>query len=449
MALTVQKEKFTLIVLIDALQYDDTDNNIGNGTPHFNFIVQGFADHGIYLLNNTEIIHRDLMNQNSGTAINVHAEAKTDFTPFLGDLNMLYKIRGISAAPTPLLMTKSNNVEYDVIFPSQTAGDVYEYYFELSDNTNSYVVVSPKNAGVGTTFFQRNIPYFVLIGYATKYQELFDAATAPTGWTIGNAGGDNAIRGLWEHGVPVPSFVDNNDSSTIVQTYTDANGGGSCLVTDNAGSALASIGQADVDGGRTTVVSPLIDISSYTKPVLGYSRWYSNSQGSNPRKDWWVTQLSYNGGNSWFPMERSYEPDVRWRRFVFPLAKIGNNQIMVRFIANDSAQVGAGGSLVEAALDAFEIYDIGETPTATTDFDKLSFEMFPNPANESVNLVLPEAKEASYEILSSVGQVIKNNVVSGRNKLVNISTSDLASGIYYLRVYQNGKLNIKKLTISK
>ncbi len=435
-------------VLIDALQYDDTDNDITNGTPHFNFIVQGFADHGIYLLNNSEVIHNDLFNQNSGVAINVRADVKTDFTPFVGDLTLQYKLRGSTGAYTPLVMTR-NSLQYDITFPSQTAGEVYEYYFELSDNMNSYAVPFPKNVSPTISFTERNIPYYVLIGFKPKYQELFDGSGAPAGWTVGNAPGDNAIRGIWSQGTPVPSFEDPNDSTTLCQTYYDHNGGGQCLFTGNAGSPTASIGQGDVDGGRTTVISPLIDISSYNTPVLGYSRWFSNSQGSNARKDWWTTYLSYNGGANWFPLERTYEPDVKWRRFVVRLAKTGNQQVMVRFVANDSAQAGAGGALVEAALDAFEIYDIGETATSTKNFDKLSFKVFPNPARESVNLLLPEEKEASYEILTSVGQVIKSQLIPGTSKQITIPTGDLASGMYYIRVYQDGKLNIKKLTIAE
>lgn len=435
-------------VLIDALQYDDNDNNISNGTPHFNFIVQGFADHGIYLLNNTEIVHNGLMNQNSGAPINVHAEAKTDFTPFLGDLTMRYRLRGNNGVPASMVMGR-NNTMYDSIFPSQTAGEIYEYYFELSDNLNSYSVVSPKNADVGINFFERNLPYYVMIGFAPKYQELFDGAQAPAGWNIGNVAGDGAIRGVWEHATPMPSFVDNNDSSTIVQTYFDANGGGKCLVTGNAGSPTASIGQEDVDGGRTSVESPLIDISGYTKPVLTYNRWFSNSQGSNPRKDWWTTQLSYNGGNTWFPLERSYEPDVRWRQFVFPLSKIGNQQILVRFVANDSLNLNFnGGSLVEAAIDAFEIYDIGETPLATTDFAALNFGIYPNPATASIFVTLPEIGDGSIEILSGVGQVIKAQSFDHKQK-VQVATNDLAAGLYYVRVYLNGQMNVKKLTIAK
>ena len=434
-------------VLIDALQYDDNDNNISNGTPHFNFIVQGFADHGIYLLNNTEIIHADLLNQNSGSPINVHAEAKTDFTPFLGDLTLRYRMRGTSAPSLSLLMTKTNE-EYDVVFPSQTAGDSYEYYFELSDNTNSYSVVSPKNSGPTVSFFERNLPYFVLIGYVPKYQEFFDGANAPNGWTIGNAPGDGAIRGIWEQATPIPSFENSSDSSTIVQTYFDYNGGGKCLVTGNASSPTASIGQADVDGGRTTVISPAIDLSGYTKPYLGYSRWFSNSQGSNPRKDRWVTELSYNGGSSWIPMERSFEPDVRWRRFTYPLTP-GNHQVMVRFVANDSAQAGMGGSLVEAAVDVFQIYDLGETPVSVNSIDKLNFSIYPNPVRQALNVVLPTTDVATVEILSSVGQVLLSEDFKGGARLQTINTTELSSGLYYVRVYQNGKMNTKKFVVSK
>ncbi len=432
-------------ILIDALQYDDNDNNIANGTPHFNFIVKGFADHGIYLLNNTELEHPELGYQNSGIALNIHADVLTDFSPFVGDVTLKYRPRSGGTLQS-LLMTK-NNLAYDVTFPSQTAGEIYEYYFDVGDNLNSYTVAFPKNSEFTTNFFQRNLPYYIMIGYTPKYQELFDAGAAPAGWTIGNVAGDGAIRGVWEHGTPVGSFEDPNDSATVVQTFNDANGGGGCLVTGNASNANASIGTADVDAGMTTVLSPVIDISSYTTPVLGYSRWFSNSQGTNPREDVWTVQITYNGGANWYFLDRTFEPDVSWRWQVVPLIQNTGGQIQVRFIAEDDPTAGNGGSLVEAAVDAFEIFDIGETPLATTDLSKLSFQLFPNPATKSVNVVLPEGKEASIEILSSVGQVLSLQKTDSQ-KLVQVETSFLSAGIYYVRVYQDSKMSIKKLTIA-
>lgn len=434
-------------ILIDALQYDDTDNNIGNGTPHFSFIVEGFADHGIYLLNNSEVTHPHLGYQPSGAPFDVLAEVETDFTPFVGDLNVVYRKRGASGL-TKLLMNK-NNLSYDIPFPSQTAGDIYEYFFELEDNLNSYSIAFPKNGDFSTPLLDRNLPYYVMIGYKPVYQELFDGANAPNGWTIGNATGDNAIRGLWTHDTPVPSFQDINDSSTIIQTYSDANGGGKCLVTGNAGAATASIGQADVDGGKTTVISPSIDISSYTNPVLGYFRWYSNSQGSNPRKDIWIAQISYNGGNSWFYLDRTEQPDVSWRWQVVPLLKSSGTNILVRFIAEDLPQQGAGGSLVEAAIDAFEIFDLGEVPLSISAINTLNFQLYPNPTKESVNLILPEQGRATYEIINAVGQTMRSKEINQQSRKILISTNDLASGVYFIRVSQAGQTNIKKLSVRR
>ncbi len=433
-------------ILIDALQYDDTDNNILNGTPHFLFIVKGFADHGIYLLNNSEVAHADLFNKNSGSAFNVHAEVKTDYLPFLGDLTMVYRQQGTNI-PTNLVMNR-NNTEYDVIFPSQTGGEIYEYYFQLGDNLNTYAVDYPQNAGFTVTATQRNLPYYVLIGYAQRYQELFNGSNAPIGWQIGNIASDDATRGVWEFGTPIPSFVDNNDSTTLVQTFYDANGDGQCLFTENATSATSALGQADVDGGTTTVITKSIDISNYTQPVLGYSRWYSNSQGTNPRKDFWITQVSYDNGNFWFPLERTYQPDVSWRRYIKPLSKGAGNSILVRFIAQDIAQQGASGSIVEAAIDALEIYDLGAVATTVNNFAKLEVKLYPNPAKKFVNLLLPEAGEASYEILSSVGQVLSSKNVMAKERLLKISTTTLADGIYYVRVYQNGAMSVQKLVVS-
>jgi len=431
-------------ILIDALQYDDDDNDLTNGTPHFNDIVQGFADHGIYLLNNTELMHDDIGPVNSGTSIAIQTDIVSDFPAFLGDGKMFYREKGTTQLDS-VLMTKSGNI-YTTTFPSTTGGKIWEYYFAAYDNANSYSVVSPSNAEFNLSAQQRNLPHFLLVGYRNVWQEQFNNGS-PSGWTVGNAAGDNATRGLWDVGIPIPSFGTQGDTSTMVQTYFDADGGGGCAYTGNGSGPTASFGQEDVDGGVTTLISPTINIASYNQPAISYLRWYSNEAGQNPGKDFWTVEISYNGGSNWFPLEKTFEADRSWRRNVVPLVQSAGTDILLRFIAQDINQ-GQGGAIVEAAVDAVEIYELGETPVGLQGFESLNVLVYPNPASNEINVVLPENGTASYQIMSTSGQVVlQRTVETVRTGAMKIDASSLSDGIYYVQIQQNGKRAVKKVTI--
>ena len=55
--------------------------------------------------------------------------------------------------------------------------------------------------------------------------------------------------------------------------------------------------------GSTTLLTPVIDMSSLNDPTVSYFRWYSNDQGASPNADVFVVEISNNGGSSWSLVE--------------------------------------------------------------------------------------------------------------------------------------------------
>lgn len=435
-------------ILLDALEYDDDNNNIFDGTPHFQAIVKGFARHGIYLLNQSEIEHEGNITTQLTNSIPISAVAITEFKPFLGDVKMFVRKRGTTALDS-VLMVKTNDTIFNGNFTptNASAGDIYEYYFMLYDDANIPNIDAPLQGKFSVGFSQRNLPFYILYGYKPVFTENFDAiAPSTANWQFGLSTDPVTLtsKGKWDVGTPISSKTIEGE---VVQTGMDhTSGTGKCAFTGNASSATAQPTAADVDGGRTTLITQEFDLTPYNKPVVSYWRWFTNSQGNSPRKDNWQTWVSYNNGVNWTSLERSYQPDVSWRRQIIVPSQ-GSATIKLRFVALDSIDaVNTTGSLVEAAVDDIQIFDIDTSPLGLLNQQGLEAAVFPNPANRNVTVLTQDQGELTYELVNTVGAKIQqgSQLTNGN---MQIQLQNITSGLYFLRVELNGKKYIQKLNI--
>jgi hypothetical protein len=169
------------------------------------------------------------------------------------------------------------------------------------------------------------------------------------GWRVG-ATGDEAFTGRWARTDPLPTTTGGQP----VQPGDDhtPGAGALCFVTES-GWTGQGVSDADVDGGTTTLTSPTFDLSRVVHPRVTYWRWYTNNLGSSPNLDQWVAQVSVDGGGIWTDLERTTVSANSWQPHSFLLSGFvtPSAQTAFRFIAGDTG----AGSLVEAALDDFEI----------------------------------------------------------------------------------------------
>ena len=161
-------------------------------------------------------------------------------------------------------------------------------------------------------------------------------------WTAGVAG-DTATTGQWELGDP---------QGTSAQPENDHSDPGTmCWVTGRL--AGTSVGSYDIDGGATTLISPVFDASEAStdgvQAILSYYRWYSNDQGASPNEDTMPIDISNNNGATWTQLELVSENLGHWEYKEFNLADYvtPTSQMRLRFIARDAGS----GSVVEAAID--------------------------------------------------------------------------------------------------
>ena len=93
--------------------------------------------------------------------------------------------------------------------------------------------------------------------------------------------------------------------------------GAYCAFTGNDNTG-GTIGANDVDGGHTTLTSPVYDLTDYTNPTFTYFRWYTNSPPTGR-----ILQLIggkiqvTDDGINWTYVENNKTSDNRWRKFAF------------------------------------------------------------------------------------------------------------------------------------
>lgn len=438
-------------ILIDALTYNDIDNNIINGTPNDVAIIKGFARHGIYILGDAEVLHNGNLIPTANVATTITTDVTASFPPLVNNVKMIYRLKQTPLpSPDTLVLSKVGTTQqFTASFPGKTAGQLYEYIFGVTDilSVTDINAIAPLQSLFSVTLRQRNIPYYLPIECAATQIEDFE--TGATGWKISQST-DNATGGKWILAKPIPSFINNE----MVQTDKDhTTGSGKCVVTGNAASSTSQSGSADVDNGHTVILSPVYNLSEYKNPMVSYWRWFSNSQGQNDRKDIWQVMLSDNGGLNWTPIDRTYQPDVQWRRQVVRIKdaklSVNLNSIQFAFVAVDSLYGDyTSGSLVEAAVDDFSILDIAN-PSSIATMEEAGIEVYPNPANDFVKIQFGNAFTGSVTLLDITGKVVYSataNVITQTT----IPTVQLSNGFYLLQLKgADGQMYTKKLQVNQ
>ncbi|HVP56802.1 MAG TPA: FlgD immunoglobulin-like domain containing protein, partial [bacterium] len=184
------------------------------------------------------------------------------------------------------------------------------------------------------------------------------------GWSL-SVTDDGATFGRWVRKNPNGSFLD----SILVQPELDHTplAGVKCFITANFPRNYG-VDVGDVDGGKTTLTSPQVNLSQYASAHLRYARWYTNDTGSGAHDDVWRVDISSDSGATWTSLENTGAAERAWVLKAFNLGDYGalTDKVLVRFVASDFGQE----STVEAGVDDIEItgcpYWVDVTPPSVT-----------------------------------------------------------------------------------
>lgn len=302
-----------------------------------------------------------------------------------------------------------NGSSFSAQIPGQPAGTIVAYYLTVNDVFGGLSTVTP----AGAQFHEEGyLPNYILVGFNLIATEDGDNFSELGNWNTSPQG--NATTGQWEYGVLIPSYGTPGNASTIVQPGQQHTPGGFlCWYTGNASGPNAALGENDVDGGSTILISDPMNLTSYTNPAFTYWRWYSNNSGANPSADWWQVQISNNNGASWVKVEDTKTSDRSWRRKAFRVEEYLplTASMRLRFIASDSIRPGVtlnGGSLVEGALDDIQLWNGPENTLAVDDRVEAMLGLYPSPASDvlTIDLASEMLSGARLSVMDPIGRVV-------------------------------------------
>jgi len=339
---------------------------------------------------------------------------------------------------------------YTGAIPGQPANTEISYYFTATDGPG---LTSRLPEGSPDEHFSLLITEMI---YLTEAENPGDPD-----WELG-AAGDQATSGLWVRADPVGTDY----SGLNVQPENDhtVDPGAACFVTGNA-NAGDSAGTEDVDGGCTTLQTPVFDLSEVDRAVIKYWCWYG--EGGLSIDDDFVVEISNDNGSNWIEFHRIVDNANSWNQVSVELNTLdgGNfeltDQIVLRFLACD---LNSGG-LVEAAIDDFSIESFtnpGLSPVEdipAADRPVLLRQNHPNPFNPttSIGFALPGTAQTELVVYTIDGRRIAtliNEVMPAGEHHVSWDGRDeggrpVASGAYFYRLKAGENLLVKRMVLVK
>jgi hypothetical protein len=332
-------------ITVDWLTLDDDNGDINDGTPHYAEIAAGFGNHN---LDAPQILPLDF-NYPQGIPTNADPQQGATFrvevspisaNPQPGTGMLHYRVDGGSFTSVPMDVV-SDNV-YDATLPGVDCLSMIDWY------------VSAQTVGGTTIYDPTNAPtdevYYVTVSASESQTVLHDDFENNLGWTVG-APDDTATLGIWWRADPYPTSAQPGDDIT-------PDPGIYCWVTDFRQGYTAD--DFDVDGGKTTVTSPLFDVTGGEEAFVSYWLWYSNDEGEAPNEDVFKVDVSDDGGANWVNAQTvgPSGPGTSggWFQYQWKVSDfVGlTNQVKLRFVASDYGS----DSLVEAAFDEFLIMTV-------------------------------------------------------------------------------------------
>jgi hypothetical protein len=206
----------------------------------------------------------------------------------------------------------------------------------------SYVVipVGASNACMGPASACDTATPTAPAGPVTVYFDNFETAT---GWTVNPNSSDNATSGVWERGNP-----EDTTSSGAKQLGTTVSGSNDLVTGALAGgSATAN----DLDGGVSTIQSPVISLPSTGTLTLSFSYYFAHARRSSSNDYLRVKVVGSTTSTVLQELGTNSDDDAVWATTSADISAFAGQNVRILIEAAD----GTTDQLVEAAIDDVKI----------------------------------------------------------------------------------------------
>ncbi len=438
---------------------DDDDGIISNGSPNYDDICDAAMQHGYMCpeLFVGVLVEHEPLEDTSNTTVPYTVLATIGSTEAAMDSTVMSYSVDFAAYQTLNMTPTGNPNEYSADIPAQPLGSLVRYYIIGADQAG-FRATSPDGApGISHSF---------VVG-SLQVREAFDME-ADDGWVVGETiPPDNATAGVWERGDPVGVFAFIAGNPILATPEDDHSAVGTdCWFTeqDEVGGVP---GAHDVDGGRTTLRSPIFDVAGEDYVRFQYYRWFTNALGANGSEDPWTVGVSTNGGVTYTTIEEALISESDWVEVNVVLNGVVpfTNNMRVRFVAVDLESQPNGPSVVEAAVDdlTISVWDpstsaVGgavASPTLVTAMHQNR----PNPFNPvtTIEYSVADAGPLALNVYSVGGQLVRT-LVDGQVDAGSYSVAwdgrdqrgvPVASGVYYYKIEAPEFTQTRKMVLMK
>ena len=427
---------------------DDDDANLTNGTPHCDVLCEAAQAKGFtcppcgILFDHEPPEHTTDGSQGFDLVATIHTPAAPIDLALSG---VLYRVNGGPFSQLSLTAT-GNPDEYTTHVPPQGSNSEVEYYYLVVD----------------------------LLGHSRKSPPTAPAAlyNVDVAWQIDNLEGsaagwlteaptDDALSGWWTLVDPVGTGAQPEDDATPsgVQCFIT----GQCAPGENDCTITCQLACSDVDGGTTTLFSPVYDLTGASSAKIKYSRWYTNAALDNPGEDYWDVDVSNDGGASWTSVEHTTLSDQRWvSEGADIVALFGTpGHVRLRFKASDYG----GGSIVEAGVDDLRILatfgeaalDVAAAPSSAVPATLALESGQPNPFRTQTlfDWALPRTGPVELTVYDVGGRALRKLVSGTRDAGRYRAEWDgrdgrggrVAAGVYFVRLVAQGDAVTRKVML--
>ncbi len=239
----------------------------------------------------------------------------------------------------------------------------------------------------------------------------------------------DATTGNWVRGIPAPV---STWQGSVLPEEGDLIGdiGDYCLITGNNGNGTH--GLDDVDNGATTIVSPVMDLTGITNPILNYHYFFNVNW---PASDLDSFEVYMTNGTDTVTLASTTDPQYSWS--AKQSISIANyisltNNMRVYFQVND-----ASGTALESLVDLFEISDSNATSVHLISAEAIDVQYYPNPFVQNIRIDYTidnnTLENIPLEVYNALGQSIEKRMVPATAGSLELGDR-WEAGIYFIRI---------------